>query len=621
MDVRDVLSFASPSPQLKRSLKPPPPPSLQLEAEAKRPKVSTDHVSAFSDTSSDVGDLEDFSRPFNAPDSWDSETSNGPTTVGANEVTETTVRRLTVLLEKRALSNQEARTKFPDQPKRFMQSELELQETLEEMQVLAANPELYPILAEQTRPISLLLGLLAHENTDISLSVIDLLHELLESSCLQEAGLDKVNQFLEVLFSGQLIQSLIQNISRLDETKKDEADGVHKTLGIVESLLEIRPDMNVTMANQGLFAWLLRRLQKRPVFDKNKLYVSELLSILLQMDEANRRQLGEVDGIDILLQQLSVYKRHDPGSQEEIELMLNLFDCLCSSLMLPENKDRFLKGEGIQLMNLMLREKHMSRDSALRVLDYTLCPVSQLMDQNTNELQSHQKSTINTVDPEAVVIANCSKFIEILGLRTIFPLFMHCPREHALRSTSSGSKTKVKVISGPTAAEMEEHVINIISALLRHSPPETFKSRVLAKFVENDHEKVDRLIELHLKYLDIVKATNSKVETMRRNEKKWIGYTREEVETELMLKRLEGGLLPLQVLDVIILDVCVNGAPTILERVLHLLKMRSISINSVLDTVQGYVNNLGEESTTGTSFSEKTRVLNLLKKFKELLTS
>ncbi|KAH8874586.1 Beta-catenin-like protein 1 [Schistosoma japonicum] len=253
----------SPSPQLRRSVKPPPPPSLQLEVDAKRPRVSIDHTSAFSDTSSDVGDLEDLSRSFNAPNSWNSETSNEPTTVGANEVTETTVRRLTVLLEKRALSNQEARTKFPDQPKRFMQSELELQETLEEMQVsrsylnelvLAANPDLYPILAEQTRPISLLLGLLAHENTDISLSVIDLLHELLESTCLQEAGLEKVNKFLEVLFSGQLIQSLMQNISRLDETKKDEADGVHKTLGIVESLLEIRPDMNVTMANQGLLS-------------------------------------------------------------------------------------------------------------------------------------------------------------------------------------------------------------------------------------------------------------------------------------------------------------------------------------------------------------------------------
>ncbi|KAH8874572.1 Beta-catenin-like protein 1 [Schistosoma japonicum] len=161
------------------------------------------------------------------------------------------------------------------------------------------------------------------------------MHKLLESTCLQEAGLGKVNKFLEVLFS--------------DETKKDEANGVHKTLGIVESLLEIRPDMN--------------------------LYVSELLSMLLKMDETNRRQLDEVDGIDILLHQLSVYKRRDPGNQEEIELMRNLFNCLCSSLMLPENKDRFLKGEGIQLMNLMLRQFMISLNddrAILRIVIYKL---------------------------------------------------------------------------------------------------------------------------------------------------------------------------------------------------------------------------------------------------------
>ncbi|TNN11047.1 Beta-catenin-like protein isoform 2 [Schistosoma japonicum] len=495
MDVRDVLSFASPSPQLRRSVKPPPPPSLQLEVDAKRPRVSNDHTSAFSDTSSDVGDLEDLSRSFNAPNSWNSETSNEPTTVGANEVTETTVRRLTVLLEKRALSNQEARTKFPDQPKRFMQSELELQETLEEMQ-------LFCILAQQPRSTIIL-----YEWLVICIVYIVLVILKLCNKCL-----GAVTTF--VTESHFQIAVTVRRIELGGRSSDSQSMTWHH--GIVESLLEIRPDMNVTMANQGLFSWLLRRLQKRPVFDKNKLYVSELLSILLQMDETNRRQLGEVDGIDILLQQLSVYKRHDPGTQEEIELMLNLFDCLCSSLMLPENKDRFLKGEGIQLMNLMLREKHMSRDSALRVLDYTLCPVSQQSEQSSINLQPHQKSNMNSVDPEAVVIANCSKFIEVLGLRTIFPLFMHCPREHAFRTTSSGSKSKVKVISGPTAAEMEEHVINIISALLRHSPPETFKSRVLAKFVENDHEKVDRLIELHLKYFDIVKVTNNKVEMMRK---------------------------------------------------------------------------------------------------------
>lgn len=50
-----------------------------------------------------------------------------------------------------------------------------------------------------------------------------------------------------------------------------------------------------------------------------------------------------------------MYKRHDPGTVEEIEFMENLFNSLCSALMLPANRDRFLKGEGIQLMNLMLR--------------------------------------------------------------------------------------------------------------------------------------------------------------------------------------------------------------------------------------------------------------------------
>ncbi|TNN16035.1 hypothetical protein EWB00_000830 [Schistosoma japonicum] len=78
--------------------------------------------------------ISDHSCSFDAPDSWNSETSNEPTTVGASKVTGTTVRQLTVLLGNLTLSNQEAQTKFPDQLKRFMQSELGLHETLEEIQ-------------------------------------------------------------------------------------------------------------------------------------------------------------------------------------------------------------------------------------------------------------------------------------------------------------------------------------------------------------------------------------------------------------------------------------------------------------------------------------------------------
>lgn len=36
-------------------------------------------------------------------------------------------------------------------------------------------------------------------------------------------------------------------------------------------------------------------------------------------------------------------------------MMENLFNCVCSSLMIAANKEKFLRGEGLQLMNLMLR--------------------------------------------------------------------------------------------------------------------------------------------------------------------------------------------------------------------------------------------------------------------------
>uniref|UniRef100_A0A670ZLC7 Beta-catenin-like protein 1 n=2 Tax=Pseudonaja textilis TaxID=8673 RepID=A0A670ZLC7_PSETE len=144
---------------------------------------------------------------------------------------------------------------------------------------------------------------------------------------------------------------------RLDESVKEEADGVHNTLAIIENMAEFRPEVCADAAQQGLMQWLLKRLKAKMPFDANKLYCSEVLAILLQNTDDNREMLGELDGIDVLLQQLSVFKRHNPGPAEEEEMMENLFDALCSSLMLSSNRDRFLKGEGLQLMNLMLRER------------------------------------------------------------------------------------------------------------------------------------------------------------------------------------------------------------------------------------------------------------------------
>jgi beta-catenin-like protein 1 len=61
-----------------------------------------------------------------------------------------------------------------------------------------------------------------------------------------------------------------------------------------------------------------------------------------------------------------------------------------------------------------------------------------------------------------------------------------------------------------------EHVCSVIANMLRNCRGGQ-RTRLLTKFAENDHEKVDRLLELHFKYLEKVeKADASLDEDMRR---------------------------------------------------------------------------------------------------------
>jgi len=300
----------------------------------------------------------------------------------------------------------------------------------------------------------------------------------------------------------------------------------------------------------------LDRFQEKVPFDVNKLYASEILSILLQSEPANRRMYGELGAIDSLLQQLAYYKRHDPNIQEESELMENLFNCLCSLLAEKDNRDRFLQGEGLQLMNLMLREKKKSRSGALRVLDHAL---------SGNE-----------------GVQNCCKFVDILGLRTIFPLFMKTPKK---------SKR-----AGVTIDEHEEHVVSIIASLFKNctvgNSAAKQRDRLLVKFTEGDHEKVDRLMELHEKYSSKVDNADSKI----RREMRVLGE--EFSDDEIYIKRLQEGLFVLQFVDYIILEICASGASTVKQRVLQILNLRGGSLKMVRDVVREYAGNLGDTQET-----------------------
>ena len=67
----------------------------------------------------------------------------------------------------------ELRLKFSDQPERFLDSEVDLDEQLKSLTQVAGSPELYPILSESDGCIPTLLACLSHENCDIAMDAVE----------------------------------------------------------------------------------------------------------------------------------------------------------------------------------------------------------------------------------------------------------------------------------------------------------------------------------------------------------------------------------------------------------------------------------------------------------------
>ena len=85
--------------------------------------------------------------------------------------------------------------------------------------------------------------------------------------------------------------------------------------------------------------------------------------------------------------------------------------------------------------------------------------------------------------PQGVEV--CNAFVEALGLKTLFSAFM--------------GKTSKKGKSTTTLPDSEDinHILGIISSLFSNLESDsTHRIRLLAKFVESDYEKVDKLLDV-----------------------------------------------------------------------------------------------------------------------------
>ncbi|KIK30812.1 hypothetical protein PISMIDRAFT_87023 [Pisolithus microcarpus 441] len=499
------------------------------------------------------------------------------------EITLPSIRRTLARFERTVNKNQDQRSKYPDDPTKFIDSEADLDSTIKSLLPLAQSPVLaYPEIV-RSGALSLLIGLLSHENVDIVIDAVELFNELTDEDAGNEGDADAeetqaaLKVLIEALVDHSILELLVDNLSRLNEAEESDRQGVFHIIGIMifllcvfENVLGFNPDLSEKLVSQTkIMNWLLERILWK-AHDENRCYAAELLSILLQNSPANREQLGKKDGVETILKALSQFRRRDPVDADEAEFMENLFDALCSALSEPATKSLFLASEGVDLMLLMMKEKLQSKSRSIKVLDYAMS------------------------GPTGSEV--CSTFVEVLGLKTLFSAFMGKASKKQKRNT------------GIQATEDTPHILGIISSLFTNLPSDSSgRIRLLAKFVENEYEKVDKLLEVREHASNRLKQVDAEIEV----EKKDLladGTFEPEHEDLWYLRRLDGGLFTLQTIDYILAWIAMedDGARSHLAK---MLERKNLTLENIRMTLRIYHDNVntddsGAKSAIGMSQKE-----------------
>lgn len=410
------------------------------------------------------------------------------------------LRKTALNFEKKISKNAEQRAKYEDDPTKFMESEADLDDAVKALSILSEHSELYEEFAKLGCAGSLV-GLLAHENTDIAIGAIQILAELTDEDV--EAEQEQWDAIVDAFLEADLLSLLVGNFSRFNETNEDDRSGVYHSLSVIENLCSKEDMADRLVKETEILQWLLKRIQsKEKTVGQNKQYAAEVLSLLVQQSKRNRRKAVDLNSIDTLLGLLSAYRKRDPEKDsEEEEYAENLFDALTCIVDEAEGKSSFNENEGVELMLLLLRDGKFSKPRALRVLDHAAGGAA------GGEI--------------------CERIVEAAGLKTIFSMFMK-KQEHSVT----------------------ENLLGILTALLRSLPGDSpARIRTLAKFMEKDHEKIDRLVTLRRDYASKVAAVDTRIDSAKAEMDE---EEQESMAAEWLSRRLDAGLYSLQVTDIIL---------------------------------------------------------------------
>ncbi|OJJ34387.1 hypothetical protein ASPWEDRAFT_42381 [Aspergillus wentii DTO 134E9] len=454
----------------------------------------------------------------------------------------TWVRRFALNFEKKISKNAELRGKFENDPQKFMASEADLDAEIKGLSILSEHPELYGEFAKMGC-VGSLISLLSHENADIAIDAIQIITELTDEDV--EAEQEQWDTLVNTMLDADVIELMVQNLSRLDEASEADRAGVYYILSVFESLASQTAIAEKIGQDASVLPWLLSRIQQKEArVGQNKQYSAEILAILLQSSSKNREKFIGLDGVDALLQILSQYRKRDPEKDsDEEEYVENLFDCLVCLVDEDAGKDKFLEGEGIELAQIMLKEGKFSKQRALRVLDHALGGIGGA--------------------------PACERLVEAAGLKTVFGMFM--------------KKQETQTI---------EHLLGIFASLLRLLPGSSApRIRALAKFMEKDYEKIGKLVKLRRDYASKVTPVEKAIAKERKD------FDKEEQElmaAEWLSRRFDAGLFSLQVIDVILAWLVAedDGAK---KKIVSLLADRDEDLSLVRATLQEQIEGITDD--------------------------
>jgi beta-catenin-like protein 1 len=131
----------------------------------------------------------------------------------------------------------------------------------------------------------------------VSIDALNLLHELVDAEELG-SGDEELEPFLSYVTGrggSSFLATMVRALARFPtEHSKESTDAVTHILAIIENLTDLEPRAvsERLVQETGMMEWMMQRL-KAEAFNANKLYTSEILSIMMtSAGVTGQNQLG-----------------------------------------------------------------------------------------------------------------------------------------------------------------------------------------------------------------------------------------------------------------------------------------------------------------------------------------